>query len=175
MPWPLRFWPNGRVALPRNSGGGFLLPKQSSALQGFSLHPLFGIASAVSRRLLSLATSVSSNSPNCVTAGDTPSDSVREAGGLLLGSLCQAYSRRVEASKQLEQTGLIFRTKSGYVRQSPLLGIVNTCIDQMNRLSRELGLTPSARTRVQMVDEPKGSTRFTERRQVVLRPPKTGG
>ena len=79
---------------------------------------------------------------------------ITEADGLVLASLCQTYSRWVQASKQLEQSGLIFRTKSGYIQQSPLLGVVNTCIDMINRLSRELGLSPSARTRVHAVEEP---------------------
>ena len=87
---------------------------------------------------------------------------ITEADGIVLASLCQTYSRWVEASKQLEQSGLIFRTKSGYIQQSPLQGVVNTCIDQINRLSRELGLTPSARTRVQTVEPPRGPNPFAE-------------
>jgi len=78
-----------------------------------------------------------------------------EADGMVLAGLCQTYSRWVQASQQLEQSGLIFRTKSGYVQQNPLLGVVNTCIDQINRLSRELGLSPSSRTRVHAVEGPQ--------------------
>jgi len=32
--------------------------------------------------------------------------------------------------------------------QSPLLAVVNTCIETINKLSREFGLTPAARSRI---------------------------
>ena len=83
-----------------------------------------------------------------------------EADGMVLASLCQTYSRWVQASKQLEQSGLIFRTKSGYIQQSPLLGVVNTCVEQINRLSRELGLSPSSRTRVHAAEEPQPKSKL---------------
>ena len=34
--------------------------------------------------------------------------------------------------------------------QSPLLGVVNTCIETINKLSREFGLTPAARSRLRV-------------------------
>ena len=83
-----------------------------------------------------------------------------EADGMVLASLCQTYSRWVQASKQLEQSGLIFQTKSGYTSRGPLLGVVNTCIDQINRLSRELGLSPSSRTRVHAAEEPQPKSKL---------------
>lgn len=81
-----------------------------------------------------------------------------EADGLILAALCQTYSRWVEASTQLAQSGLIYRTsKSRYVQQNPLLGIVNTCLSQITQFCRELGLTPSARSSIQTT-EPKSKT-----------------
>ena len=71
-----------------------------------------------------------------------------EADGFALANLCQAYSTMVKAQQQLSKTGLLMKTPSGYVQQSPLLGIVNSCMETITRLSREFGLTPAARTRV---------------------------
>ncbi len=71
-----------------------------------------------------------------------------EADGIALGNLCQAYSTMTKAQVQLAANGLLYKTKSGYIQQSPLLGIVNSQIEIINRLCREFGLTPSSRTRL---------------------------
>lgn len=71
-----------------------------------------------------------------------------EADQHSLANLCQTYSTMLKAQEQLNKTGLLLKTPSGYVQQSPLLSIVNGCVDTITRLSREFGLTPAARTRV---------------------------
>lgn len=72
-----------------------------------------------------------------------------EADYIALASLCQTYSTMVKAQEQLNKSGILFKTPSGYVQQSPLIGIVNTCTEKIVALCREFGLTPSARARVQ--------------------------
>jgi P27 family predicted phage terminase small subunit len=52
----------------------------------------------------------------------------------------------VKAQEQLNKVGILYKTKSGYIQQSPLLGIVNSQIEIINRLCREFGLTPSSRS-----------------------------
>ena len=71
-----------------------------------------------------------------------------EADGMALANLCQAYSTMTKAQEQLNKAGILYKTKSGYIQQSPLLGIVNSQIEIINRLCREFGLTPSARSRI---------------------------
>jgi P27 family predicted phage terminase small subunit len=71
-----------------------------------------------------------------------------EADGIALGNLCQAYTTMLKAQAQLNKSGILYKTKSGYVQQSPLIGIVNGQIEIINRLCREFGLTPSARSRI---------------------------
>ena len=78
-----------------------------------------------------------------------------EADGLALANLCQAWSTLVKAQTKLNETGLLLKTPSGYVQQSPLLGIVNQNMDTVLRLSREFGLTPSSRGRLVVEPEPK--------------------
>ena len=73
-----------------------------------------------------------------------------EADYISLGNLCQAYSTMVKAQTKLTESGLLFKTSSGYVQQSPLLGVVNTCMETITRLCREFGLTPSSRSRMQV-------------------------
>ena len=67
----------------------------------------------------------------------------RRAGGLL-----QAWARWVEAEEQLARTPTLLKTPSGYVQQSPWLSIANRQLEIMGRYMAELGLTPSARSRV---------------------------
>ena len=78
-----------------------------------------------------------------------------EADGLALANLCQAWSTLVKAQTKLNESGLLLKTPSGYIQQSPLLGIVNNCTDTVVKLSREFGLTPSSRSRLEVPPEPK--------------------
>ena len=61
---------------------------------------------------------------------------------------CQAWSRWVEAERKLKETPMLIRMPSGYVQQSPWLSISNKQLELMGRYMTELGLTPSARTRL---------------------------
>jgi P27 family predicted phage terminase small subunit len=81
------------------------------------------------------------------------------ADGLELANLCQAYSLLVQAHQAMQLaskgggSGLLMRTPAGYVQQSPLLGIINGQVEIINRISREFGLTPSSRTRIETLTE----------------------
>ncbi|MGA1373028.1 MAG: phage terminase small subunit P27 family [Pseudomonadales bacterium] len=81
-----------------------------------------------------------------------------EADGHALANLCQAWSTLVKAQTKLNESGLLLKTPSGYVQQSPLLGIVNNCTEKVVKLSREFGLTPSSRSRLEVPPEPKSKT-----------------
>jgi P27 family predicted phage terminase small subunit len=82
-----------------------------------------------------------------------------EADSLALASLCQAYSTMVKAQAKLSESGLLYKTQSGYLQQSPLLSIVNSCVETITRLCREFGLTPAARARLQVPDGPRDDVR----------------
>jgi len=71
-----------------------------------------------------------------------------EADGIALGNLCQMYSTMVKAQEKLNKTGILYKSPSGYIMQSPLLSVVNQCVDTITRLAREFGLTPAARSRI---------------------------
>ena len=68
-----------------------------------------------------------------------------------LAAYCQAWGRWVEAEERLRETPILFKTPSGYVQQSPWLGIANKQLELMGRYMVELGLTPAARSRVTAV------------------------
>jgi P27 family predicted phage terminase small subunit len=65
-----------------------------------------------------------------------------------LAAYCQAWGRWVEAEEKLRDTPPLIRTPSGYVQQSPWLGIANRQMELMGRYMAELGLTPASRSRV---------------------------
>src|SRR5678815_3225521 len=82
------------------------------------------------------------------------------ADGMSLASLCQAYSMLVQAHHAMQQatkaggSGLLVKAPSGYIQQSPLIGIINSQVEIINRISREFGLTPASRTRLAALADP---------------------
>lgn len=83
-----------------------------------------------------------------------------KADGLQLANLCQAYSMLMQAHEAMRLatqkggSGLLMKTPGGYVQQSPLIGIINGQVEIINRISREFGLSPASRTRVEALAEP---------------------
>jgi P27 family predicted phage terminase small subunit len=71
-----------------------------------------------------------------------------EADADILAMYCDTYVRWVEATKLLQAGGLVIFTDKGYPVQSPYVGIVNKCLLLMKGHLQELGLTPSARSRI---------------------------
>ena len=74
-----------------------------------------------------------------------------------LATYCQAYGRWVEAERRLAETPPLLKTPAGYVQASPWIAISNKQVELMTRLMGELGLSPSARSRlaVQIPSGPK--------------------
>lgn len=71
-----------------------------------------------------------------------------------LAAYCQAYARWVEAEEQLARTPPLLKTPNGHVQQSPWLTVVNKQLELMGGYMTELGLTPVARTRLELHQEP---------------------
>ncbi|QFT96058.1 Phage terminase, small subunit [Roseovarius sp. THAF8] len=69
-----------------------------------------------------------------------------------LAAYCQAYARWVQAEEKLGEGPALLKTPSGYVQQSPWLTVANKQMELMGRYMSELGLTPVARTRVDMAE-----------------------
>src|SRR5688572_8338171 len=67
-----------------------------------------------------------------------------------LASYCQAYGHWVEAERKLRESPMLLRMPSGYVQQNPWLTIANKQLELMHRYIIEFGLSPAARTRIDM-------------------------
>ena len=73
-----------------------------------------------------------------------------EADGIQLGNLCVAYSTLIQVQEKIAKHGLLSRSPNGYVQQSSLLSVSNTAMELVIKLSREFGLSPASRVRLQM-------------------------
>jgi len=74
----------------------------------------------------------------------------------------QAYSTLIAAQRQLNKTGILYKSNGGYVQQSPLLGIITAQTTIVNNLLREFGLTPSSRTRIAVAQPPEEDDEFAK-------------
>lgn len=72
-----------------------------------------------------------------------------------LAAYCQCYGRWVEAEQRLAETPALIKAPSGYVQQSPWLGVVNKQMELMGRYMAELGITPASRSRIALPDAMK--------------------
>lgn len=66
---------------------------------------------------------------------------------------CQAYSRWREAEEFMQKHGTFFKTQSGYLQQLPQVSIAQKYLAIMRNFCHEFGLSPSARSAIQMADK----------------------
>ena len=72
----------------------------------------------------------------------------------VFATYCNAYARWKEADEFISQHGTVVRTPSGYLQQLPQVSIAQTYAKLMNKCAEQLGLTPSARSRI-IADTPQ--------------------
>lgn len=73
---------------------------------------------------------------------------VTELDRAALTGYCEAWSLYLKASKEVEDNGLISISEKGLPYQSPYVNLLATALKQMQSFAAELGMTPSARSRV---------------------------
>lgn len=61
---------------------------------------------------------------------------------------CQAWAKHVEAEQQLAKASALAFTQTGFPIINPWATISKQAVEQMSRLLGEFGLTPAARTRI---------------------------
>lgn len=82
-----------------------------------------------------------------------------------LAAYCQAYARwraaeralAVMAEKDPVTAGLLIKTSNGNAIQNPLVGIANKAAAAMVRFAAEFGMTPSARSRIEVAPHDDGT------------------
>jgi P27 family predicted phage terminase small subunit len=83
---------------------------------------------------------------------------ITEGDRASLLALCQQWSRYLTANGSVSSKGMVVRSPSGYPMPNPYIGIANKALGNCVKLWVELGLTPSARTRVQTAPGTGGAT-----------------
>lgn len=66
----------------------------------------------------------------------------------VLSAYCVAWAKWLQAEQAIEKHGLLIKTKTGYVMQSPVVSIAKQERKAMLEAGAELGLSPAARTRI---------------------------
>ena len=82
----------------------------------------------------------------------------------VLAAYCQNYSRWAEAEAGIADQGLIVRSPNGYPINNPFISIANEAQRQMRAFASELGLSPSARTRIRIDAAPSGENKSVLKR-----------
>lgn len=80
----------------------------------------------------------------------------------IFADYCQAFSTWAQAAKMIQEKGMIHLAPNGFPIQNPYLPIANKAREHMRRALIELGMTPSARSRVR-VSKPKEGKSDKER------------
>ena len=66
----------------------------------------------------------------------------------VFASYCQSWAKWKQAEEAIQKYGLVIRTKTGYVMQSPVVSIAKQERKAMLEAGSELGLSPASRTRI---------------------------
>ncbi len=74
---------------------------------------------------------------------------------------CDAYARYLEADKYLRKDGMVIETRHTK-KANPYVAILNTAADQMLKIMREFGMTPSARTGLEVLPPKAPDDEFDE-------------
>jgi P27 family predicted phage terminase small subunit len=78
--------------------------------------------------------------------------------GMALETLCETYSKWLDANEKLYKEGLIIKSPvKGFPMQNPLFSVVNRLFEQLNKMFNAFGMTPSERSRLH-VEKSKGNT-----------------
>jgi P27 family predicted phage terminase small subunit len=88
-----------------------------------------------------------------------------EADGNILAAYCQVYSTWVQIREAINKKGigaLLQKARTGFIQQSPLFTMERDCIQSMTTIGRELGMSPSARSRIQISDNVSKSDVITD-------------
>ena len=83
-----------------------------------------------------------------VSAMLTASGVLTQADRGVLTMYCDAWSRWVQASEKVKETGEVLEGRTGAYYQNPYLGIANRAADRVAKCAALLGLDPSSRSRL---------------------------
>lgn len=76
---------------------------------------------------------------------------------------CCCWARWVQAEEAIRATGPIVKApRSGVPIQNPYLAIANRAMEQLTKALMEFGMTPSSRTRIEVMPAPRAENPFAQ-------------
>ena len=78
-----------------------------------------------------------------------------------LVAYCQAWADYIEADKEITEQGSVIISEKGGMYQNPWVGIKNSALNRIVKISAEFGMTPSSRSRVK-TDKPDDEDEFAK-------------
>lgn len=79
-----------------------------------------------------------------------------EADGVVVGQMCQAYSRMHEAERLLARTGVLVKDSAGKLSRNPLLKVIADSNALIFRCAQEYGMTAVSRSRITVGESAAG-------------------
>jgi P27 family predicted phage terminase small subunit len=73
----------------------------------------------------------------------------------MLANLAAIWARWLAAERELERSGVVVRSPTGYPVTSPFLHVANACLKQLRLLLSEFGCSPASRTRISVAEMEK--------------------
>ena len=71
-----------------------------------------------------------------------------EGDRAVLSLYCSVWSKWLRADRMVARSGEVLKAADGGLYQNPYLAVANRALEQLSRLAAQLGLDPTARTRV---------------------------
>jgi len=84
----------------------------------------------------------------------TESRVLTEGDRAVLALYCSVWAKWLRADRMVARTGEILKTPDGGLYQNPYLAVANRALEQLSKLAAQLGLDPTARTRVVAAPKP---------------------
>lgn len=75
-----------------------------------------------------------------------------------LEGYCNAYARALQAGRHVKKNGITIVTDKGFIIAHPAVSMEKNAWAQVRQFGSEFGLTPSARTRIQVDKDPPQDT-----------------
>lgn len=80
------------------------------------------------------------------------SEVITDADIMTLVVYIETYDRYLQAQKLLKK-GLLIKNHKGHIINNPAFGMTKHLVDQMSKLQSELGITPSSRSKITVVNK----------------------
>lgn len=80
----------------------------------------------------------------------------------MLALYCQVWQRYQTALNIVAEQGSVFETDKGYQQIHPCMTIVNQCLSHLDKISKQFGMSPMSRQRIEVYKKSDKPNEFSE-------------